>query len=456
MHPEQYADRHERVFEQIAAAAAAVARRNDRGDQRRRPTDPACGPIPRRCSRELPPWMTAAGNPRTFERAGAIGATCSRTCSTRASRSWPRRSRIYREARAPRRPRSGSRPRHRHAAHVPRRRSRDRARAGARAVLRIHQDEHRPAEGARLQPRQRTSTSRRCRRATSTSSSASSTSGSSRRARCSARRSRAPTLAAQLYDAGVDEIACLVDFGPPTDDVLRSLPHLARLRDAVRASPADRRRPRPAPAIAAISQRFESRCAEQLAAATFYRRLAGARRRVRRRLAERRRFWRRDGEALARAATAAGRRAADGRRSRSRHSWPPCRRRRSSARARRFSSPWRCAASRSMTPDAVVAWSHATARSGRRDAGATASPARVDSAVDRGSARRRAHRAVRGATQSKRRQTTRRRSDATDDAMYQVSGSRRPSSVSGAAPRPALAAARRSPAAWRTRSGGAH
>jgi hypothetical protein len=37
-----------------------------------------------------------------------------------------------------------------------------------------------------------------------------------------------------LYEIGVDEIACLIDFGVETDEVLAGLSHLDRLRQAWR------------------------------------------------------------------------------------------------------------------------------------------------------------------------------------------------------------------------------
>ena len=35
----------------------------------------------------------------------------------------------------------------------------------------------------------------------------------------------------RLYAADVDEVACLIDFGVDTDDVIGSFPHIARLKD---------------------------------------------------------------------------------------------------------------------------------------------------------------------------------------------------------------------------------
>ena len=42
----------------------------------------------------------------------------------------------------------------------------------------------------------------------------------------------------RLHQIGVDEIACLVDFGVATDDVLGNLPHLTRVRELLAAEPA--------------------------------------------------------------------------------------------------------------------------------------------------------------------------------------------------------------------------
>ena len=83
----------------------------------------------------------------------------------------------------------------------------------------------------------------------------------------------AAALAARLYDAGVDEIACLIDFGPPTADVLESLPHLARLKDArSRATGPSRRSSRTASPVDLDAVR--GRCDQSLPADVFYGRLA--------------------------------------------------------------------------------------------------------------------------------------------------------------------------------------
>ena len=47
---------------------------------------------------------------------------------------------------------------------------------------------------------------------------------------------RARRMVELLKDAGVDEIACLLDFGVATDTVLAHLPHLARVRELSNAA----------------------------------------------------------------------------------------------------------------------------------------------------------------------------------------------------------------------------
>jgi hypothetical protein len=105
-----------------------------------------------------------------------------------------------------------------------------------------------------------------------------------------------------LYASGVDEIACLLDFGPPTDLVLDSLPHLARLQETVQHATAAievRVASEPLPAI-------QARCAQEMTGPAFYRRLQDRGIDFGASLQQVDRFWRRDGEALARLGNAAG------------------------------------------------------------------------------------------------------------------------------------------------------
>jgi hypothetical protein len=71
-------------------------------------------------------------------------------------------------------------------------------------------------------------------------------------------------LVERLYDAGVDEIACLLDFGPPADAVLEMLPHLERLIDRARATTAASPRALTAAAPAAATPGAKPRSAAAL------------------------------------------------------------------------------------------------------------------------------------------------------------------------------------------------
>jgi natural product biosynthesis luciferase-like monooxygenase protein len=77
-------------------------------------------------------------------------------------------------------------------------------------------------------------------------------------------------LIQQLRAAGVDEIACQVDFGVATEVILANLPHLGRLRElcdaGTRESCPDRY---PEPLTASLDA-VKERCAEELSAADFY------------------------------------------------------------------------------------------------------------------------------------------------------------------------------------------
>jgi natural product biosynthesis luciferase-like monooxygenase protein len=107
-------------------------------------------------------------------------------------------------------------------------------------------------------------------------------------------------LLRELAAAGVDEVACLLDFGPSTELILEHLPFLARLRDAWEAAES-----RPAAAWPDRLAAVRAACGEEIAGAEVYARLRhhgfegyeiGGEDRVIERL------WRRDGEALARLA----------------------------------------------------------------------------------------------------------------------------------------------------------
>ena len=154
VHPERYDDRHDRVFEQIPLLQRLWrGERIDATSGSGRPIRVRTYPTP--VQPELPLWVTAAGNPRTFTRAGEIGANLLTHLLDQDAEELAGKIALYREAETASRARSVIRPRHRDAAHLPRRRCGDGARTGARAVLPIHQRQHRLAEGPRLQPRDR-------------------------------------------------------------------------------------------------------------------------------------------------------------------------------------------------------------------------------------------------------------------------------------------------------------
>jgi phthiocerol/phenolphthiocerol synthesis type-I polyketide synthase D len=111
-------------------------------------------------------------------------------------------------------------------------------------------------------------------------------------------------LVMQLWRAGVDEIACLLDFGPAYDDVLENLPYLDQLRQrCARAAIEARNLRTPSPAVAAIRTdnalpAIQARCAPPIAAAAFYESLERRGLSIDGELKAVQQVWRRDGEAL--------------------------------------------------------------------------------------------------------------------------------------------------------------
>ncbi len=110
-------------------------------------------------------------------------------------------------------------------------------------------------------------------------------------------------LVMQLWRAGVDEIACLLDFGPAYDDVLDNLPHLDQLRqlcasEATQAHNVRVRSVEVSPAAPDTREAIQLRCAPPIEAAAFY---AGLERRglkIDGDIRAVQRVWRRDGEAI--------------------------------------------------------------------------------------------------------------------------------------------------------------
>ena len=157
---------------------------------------------------ELPVWVTAAGNPETFELAGELGRERAHPPARPDGRGARREDRrVYRDALARGRAR-GRRARHADAAHVRRRRrgrgARDRARSRSRTYLRSSRE---PAQAAPPGPSRPSSRRRRAPTATfdarpisrtrsSTRCSSTPSSATTRRAACSAR----PRTASRLVE----------------------------------------------------------------------------------------------------------------------------------------------------------------------------------------------------------------------------------------------------------------
>jgi natural product biosynthesis luciferase-like monooxygenase protein len=102
-------------------------------------------------------------------------------------------------------------------------------------------------------------------------------------------------LVRELSGIGVDEIACLLDFGPPPDVILDHLPHLNRLRALSQSSGPPAAQRVQAPALTEV----RSRCSQELTGDDFYRRLADAGVSLTGSFRCVERVWRGDGEALA-------------------------------------------------------------------------------------------------------------------------------------------------------------
>lgn len=110
-------------------------------------------------------------------------------------------------------------------------------------------------------------------------------------------------LVVQLWRAGVDEIACLLDFGPTYEAVLDNLPYLDELRQRCTAETMEDRAGSVPRAISPVSiadgpEAIQGRCGPPIEAAAFYQQLErrgliieGDARAVSR-------VWRRDGEAI--------------------------------------------------------------------------------------------------------------------------------------------------------------
>lgn len=262
--------------------------------------------FPTPVQRELPIWVTAAGNPETYALAGELGAHLLTHLLDQGSEQLAEKIAVYRRARAA-------------AGHDP---------ATGTVSLMLHTFLGSDVAAVREEVREpycrylesNLGLLRGLAHSRGSAVDVGALSASDRRAfvellfdRFAAARGLIGTpesslpLVRTLAAAGVDEIACLLDFGPPADAVLAHLPDLLRLVELATdaAPPAERRSgaapevPREAPAADDLAT-VRRRCGERLTGADLYERfarhgvgMAGAFRGV----AE---LWRRDGEALAR------------------------------------------------------------------------------------------------------------------------------------------------------------
>ncbi|HVB39095.1 MAG TPA: MupA/Atu3671 family FMN-dependent luciferase-like monooxygenase, partial [Vicinamibacterales bacterium] len=227
LNPDQYADRHEALFRGIEEL-----RRLWRGDtvivRGGNGREVAVRTYPTPIQRELPLWVTAAGNPQTFERAGAVGANLLTHLLDQDIDELGAKIARYREAR-------------RAHGHDPR--------TGIVTVM-LHTFLGDDIDRVREQVREpycrylkdnlhllKGLATSRGRQADITTLSPDDRDAFvqflfdrffSTRALLGTPESCAP-LVRDLARIGVSEIAALLDFGPPVDDVLDSLPHLARL-----------------------------------------------------------------------------------------------------------------------------------------------------------------------------------------------------------------------------------
>ncbi|HEY0967632.1 MAG TPA: MupA/Atu3671 family FMN-dependent luciferase-like monooxygenase [Opitutaceae bacterium] len=238
MAPEAYADRHEAVFRSIAAvrtlwSGATMPAKTPTGETA------VVRIFPTPLQRELPVWVTAAGNPKTFERAGEIGAHLLTHLLDQEPEQLAEKIALYRAARAK-------------AGHDP---------AAGRVTVMLHAFSG--PDDATIKARIRApyiaflkenlhllkglafSRGRAVDPSTMTPADLEDFAGLLFD-RFYARRALFGTVDAcaalveKLGAAGVNEIACLLDFGAGTDDVLGSLPYLnaIRARFAGEAAPA--------------------------------------------------------------------------------------------------------------------------------------------------------------------------------------------------------------------------
>ena len=130
--PSAYADGQGGPAAQHRARAAALARRDRRAARATTAQPVDVRTLPRPVQAELPVWLTSAGTPATFERAGTLGVNVLTHLLGQSVAAARREHRALPQRVARGRPRRRG-PRHADAAHLPRPRRRQRARGRARA-----------------------------------------------------------------------------------------------------------------------------------------------------------------------------------------------------------------------------------------------------------------------------------------------------------------------------------
>jgi NAD(P)-dependent dehydrogenase (short-subunit alcohol dehydrogenase family)/acyl carrier protein len=105
-------------------------------------------------------------------------------------------------------------------------------------------------------------------------------------------------LAGQLEKIGVDEVACLLDFGPDKQLILNYLPHLNRLKSLYTAR-SEERRCGINGGSKFMPDEIKARCGEELTGAEFHSLIEGHGVQIDSSIRFVERVWRRDGEALA-------------------------------------------------------------------------------------------------------------------------------------------------------------
>jgi phthiocerol/phenolphthiocerol synthesis type-I polyketide synthase D len=300
--PERYANRHDELF-----AAVPVVQRLWRGETVvGRGGDGREVPVrilPRPVQQELPIWITAARSPETFVRAGEIGANVLTHLLDQDIAGIAEKVALYREARA----RKGLAP------------------SGGVVTVMVHTfvgaDAHAAIETARRPYCEFLKSNASLLQGLAASRRASvdidAISEQERDVFVNFLYDRfvgsraligSPAtcrdLIMQLWAAGVDEIACLLDFGPAYDAVLDNLPYLDELRQLCVNAAMDDSKTRgragavsPAPRTSWL-ETVQARCAPAIEATAFYDGMERRGLKIEGDVRAVQRVWRRDGEAL--------------------------------------------------------------------------------------------------------------------------------------------------------------